>query len=190
LSSNTDYPKPSNEQERIEALERYDILDTPPEEAFDRITRMATKIFDVPVSLVSLIDEERQWWKSCIGVDQRQTDRRLAFCNYPVTTKKTFVIENALEDERFKDNRLVTGDMHIRAYAGVPLITEDNHVLGSLCVIDTEPREFSTTEIEILEGLGEETYSQLELRRTKKQFQKQTQELQILENAVSSAQEG
>lgn len=190
MVSKEDYPKPADEEERLEALDRYDILDTPPEEAFDRITRMATKIFDVPISLVSIIDEDRQWWKSCIGVDRRQTDRSLAFCNYPVVTHSMTVIEDATQDERVKNNNLVTGEMHIRAYAGVPLLTDDNHVLGTLCLIDTEPRTFTDTELEILEGLGEEVYSQLELRRSRQKIQKQTQELRMLENAISSTREG
>jgi diguanylate cyclase (GGDEF)-like protein/PAS domain S-box-containing protein len=190
LGDSRDFPLPENEQERLEALDQYDILDTPPEDAFNRLTRLASQMLDTPIALVSLIDEDRQWWKSCLGVDRRQTDRELAFCNFPVVTKQRTVIPDATQDERVKDNSLVTGDMHIRAYAGAPLLTEDNHVLGTLCVIDTEPHDFDEQDLDLLDDLAAEVISQLELRRTRSQLRKQSQELDMLENAMASTSEG
>jgi diguanylate cyclase (GGDEF)-like protein/PAS domain S-box-containing protein len=184
------FPSPPDEGKRLEALNRYDILDTPQEKAFDRITEMATIIFDLPIALVSLIDKDRQWCKSCIGVNRRQRDREPAFCNIPVKTKKTTVIPDATKDERFKNNVLVTDSMNIRFYAGAPLITDDNHVLGTLCVIDTEPRQFSNDQITLLESLAQDTFSQLELRRQQNQNLKLSRQLKMLDRALASVREG
>ncbi|MFB6345302.1 MAG: diguanylate cyclase [bacterium] len=184
------FPVPDNEEERLEELNRFQILDTPPEESFDRLTNLAVDIFDVPIALVSLIDDDRQWWKSCIGVDERQTDRELAFCNYPVAKQETLVVEDASEDDRFTDNELVTGEMNIRFYAGAPMMTDSGHALGTFCLIDTEPRELTESEISQLEALAEEAFSQMELRLTKNKLQERNEDLRVKERSLSSIKEG
>jgi len=145
---------PSDELERLTSLRSLAILDTPPEERFDRVTRMAKRLFDVPIALVSLIDENRQWFKSCMGLDVNETERRISFCGHAIVENGTFVIENALEDERFFDNPLVTGEPNIRFYAGQPLRTLSGQGLGTLCIIDKKPRNFDSEDYLILSDLA------------------------------------
>jgi len=128
------------EEERIKALHRLDILDTPGEERFDRFTRLATASFGVPMALVSLVDTDRQWFKSCIGIDSPGTPRSVAFCSHAVALDDLLVVPDARLDERFADNPLVTGAPHIRFYAGQPVRSLDGQPLGTLCIIDTRPR--------------------------------------------------
>lgn len=156
-----------NEAKRLAALRRYDILDTPPEEAFDRIADLATVIFDVPIALVSLVDEERQWFKACYGLDVRETSRDVSFCAYAMYADEVMVVPDATQDPRFQDNPLVTGELGIRFYAGAPLKTPDGHGLGSLCIIDTKPHAvFTTHQQQILTGLAAQVIAELELRLT------------------------
>jgi len=130
------------------------ILDTPAEERFDRVTRLAQRAFAVPISLVSLVDGNRQWFKSRQGLDATETPREISFCGHAILKKEVLVVENAIEDERFHDNPLVTCDPNIRFYAGYPLSAPDGNRIGTLCVIDREPREFSNEDVELLEELG------------------------------------
>ena len=154
-----------NEQNRLAALQRYDVLDTPPEEAFDRIVDLATIIFDVPIALVSLVDRERQWFKACYGLDVRETSREVSFCAHAILSDKVMVVPDAAQDPRFRDNALVTGGPGIRFYAGAPLRTADGHNLGSLCIIDTKPRAaFTAAQQSILAGLAAQVVDELELR--------------------------
>ena len=139
-------PELPNELERIAALVKLDILDTPPEERFDRITRLASQFFQVPIALVSIVDLSRQWFKSCYGLDASETSRDISFCGHAIVADETFVIENALEDPRFADNPLVAGDPKIRFYAGQPLHAGDNQLIGTFCLIDLVPRKFSCQE--------------------------------------------
>ena len=150
--------------ERLEALRRYDVLDTPPEERFDRVAELAAYLFDVPIALVSLVDADRQWLKACIGIDQRETDRSVSFCAHAIRADEPMVVEDATQDERFVDNPLVTGEPGIRFYAGAPLITPDGHALGTLCVIDTEPRQPDAEQLAHLERLAQVVIDELELR--------------------------
>eukprot|EP01117_Protostelium_nocturnum_P006479 TRINITY_DN2335_c0_g1_i1.p1 TRINITY_DN2335_c0_g1~~TRINITY_DN2335_c0_g1_i1.p1 ORF type:complete len:181 (-),score=53.62 TRINITY_DN2335_c0_g1_i1:542-1084(-) len=145
-------PKPANEVQRLAALKKLNILDTADEDVFDGITRVAKKIFDVPIILVSLVDENRQWFKSCIGLQTRETKRDIAFCAYAILsgTPEPLVINDAMEDPRFNNNPLVTGPPHIRFYAGAPLITKEGLPLGTLCVIDTKPRTLTEQNIQSL----------------------------------------
>lgn len=129
---------PVNEQERLSSLRSLQILDTPSEERFDRVTRMAMRLFGVPIALVSLVDENRQWFKSCFGLDVSETERRISFCGHAILQNDTLVIEDATQDERFHDNPLVTGEAGIRFYAGHPLRNMSGHGLGTLCIIDHE----------------------------------------------------
>jgi len=145
---------PRNEQSRLKSLRSLDILDTPPEERFDRYTRMAKRMFGVPIALVSLVDENRQWFKSCFGLPVRETPRDIFFCGHAILGKEVFVIPDALQDERFADNPLVTEEPHIRFYAGCPLSSLDGSKLGTLCIIDQEPREFTEEDIDTLHDLA------------------------------------
>ena len=158
-------PSSSPEADRLRALRRYQILDTSPEESFDRITRLAAHLFDVPVVLVTLVDKDRQWHKSCYGVDVRDVDRNHSFCAYNLVGDEVMVVEDARADDRFANNPLVTGPPHIRFYAGAPLVTSDGFTLGSLCVIDHAPRSFSAEQQEQLRDLAAMVLDELRLRR-------------------------
>lgn len=145
-----------DEARRVSALYLYGILDTRFEERFDRLTRIAAAIFNTPISLVSLVDRERQWFKSSYGMNVRQTARDVAFCSHAIQAADVFVVPDAYEDARFKHNPLVTGGPQIRFYAGAPLITSSKHALGTLCVIDHQPRrEFSVADQRVLRDLAD-----------------------------------
>jgi len=145
---------PLDETERLETLRALDVLDTAPEERFDRLTRMAKRLFNVPFALVSLVDENRQWFKSCIGLEATETSRDISFCGHAILGDDIFVIPNALEDARFKDNPLVTGDPHIRFYVGCPLKAHNGQKIGTLCIIDQEPRTFIQEDLDDLRDLA------------------------------------
>ncbi|WP_070969348.1 GGDEF domain-containing protein [Vibrio sonorensis] len=147
-------PFPDNEDIRLQNLRNLEVLDTAHEERFDRVTRLAKRLFDVPISLVSLVDSDRQWFKSCFGLPVSETPRDISFCGHAILSDQPFVIENTLEDSRFLDNPLVVSEPHIRFYAGVPLVYEDGSVLGTLCIIDTEPREFGQESLQDLIDLA------------------------------------
>ncbi|HBN14152.1 MAG: GGDEF domain-containing protein [Gammaproteobacteria bacterium] len=147
-------PIPADEKERLSQLRSLSILDTPPEERFDRVTRMARRLFGVPIALVSLVDENRQWFKSCFGLDATETGRDISFCGHAIVTSGTFVIEDATQDERFYDNPLVTGEPFIRFYAGHPLRTMSGQAMGTLCLIDREPRQFDDDDHAMLADLA------------------------------------
>jgi diguanylate cyclase (GGDEF)-like protein len=147
-------PRPPDEDVRLRTLRSLNILDTPAEERFDRLTRIARRIFHVPIALVSLVDENRQWFKSNAGLTIFETPRDISFCGHAILGDDVFIIPDALEDDRFADNPLVLHEPHIRFYAGCPLRSLDGSKLGTLCIIDTEPRGLTEEEIEILRDLA------------------------------------
>ena len=159
-------PLPLNEPERLQALCSYGVLDTEPEPAFDDLTALAAELCDAPMSMISLVDTDRQWFKSRVGLDVTQTPRDQAFCAYALHSDEPLVVEDATRDPRFADNPMVTGAMHLRFYAGVPLINEDGLTLGTLCVMGTQPRTLSDHQRTALGRLGRQAVALLELRRT------------------------
>jgi len=158
-------PLPDNELARLDALHQYQILDTPPEKAFDDLTFLAAQVCQTPIALISLVDGSRQWFKSKLGLTITETERDVAFCAYAIQQQRMLVVKNALADKRFATNPLVTKDPNIRFYAGVPLVTPEGFVIGTLCVIDTVPRDLSLEQMEALRGLGSQVMAQFEMRR-------------------------
>jgi len=158
--------KPENEAQRIEKLEQLDILDTESEERFDRVTRLARRLFDVPIAVVSLVDRDRQWFKSCYGIDAQETERDVSFCGHAILGKDPFVIPDASQDERFVDNPFVIGEPGVRFYAGIPLVLQDDLVLGTLCIIDTKPRQLSDEQVSDLIDLAKIVEQELTTRVT------------------------
>lgn len=170
-----DSPAPSNApdldntNERQAALRRYHVLDTAPEETFDRITSLVATVCNVPTALISLINKERQWFKSCFGFDRRETDVETSFCVHAVHEGQMIVVEDAANDPRFADNPMVTGPPHVRFYAGAPLTTPDGVHIGTLCIMDYEPRTFDASQREILTRLADTVVDQFERRSAEAQ---------------------
>jgi PAS domain S-box-containing protein len=194
-------PAASDEVARLAALRRYQILDTPAEPAFDRIVRLAALLLDVPIALISLVDVDRQWFKARYGLDAPQTPRTIAFCEHALCSSNILVVTDAKLDPRFSDNPLVTGEPHIRFYAGAPLVTHDGFKLGTICAIDRAPRELNARDAAILAALSEQVVHELEVRaalgelyrevaegrRTKRTLQGEGVKLESLLNATESA---
>jgi len=180
-------PNPPNEAERLAALRHYEILDTPAEAELDDFTQLASEICGTPVALISLVDAQRQWFKSKVGTEATETSREIAFCAHAIQSKELFEVPNAQKDERFHDNPLVTGSPDVQFYAGMPLTTPDGLNIGALCVIDHTPRHLTAPQREALARLGRQVVSQLELRKANRLLAQQA-ELQraILENAANA----
>lgn len=157
--------KLSDEPARIAALHRYEVLDTPAEEPFDKITTLVKTVLQVPISAVSLVDNDRQWFKSIDGLDSTETARSISFCSHAIKDVTPLVIPDATKDERFSSSPLVVEAPHIRSYVGAPLRTPDGYNLGALCAMDTVPRTFSDAQLGILTNLAAIVVDELELRR-------------------------
>jgi len=179
-----------NEAERLEVLRNYQILDTPPEKAFDDLVQLAAYICGTPVSLVSLIDAERQWFKAKKGFDGiTSTSREMAFCQYGMLSNDIFEVEDATKDPLFQNNPLVTNEVNIRFYAGAPLITPEGQPLGTICTLDTVPRRLNDEQRESLRILAREVVSHLELRRARLQLEQEQQKLEGLLRLANDAAE-
>lgn len=152
------------EAARLAALRRYRILDTEPERSFDDLALLASHICGTPMALITLVDEHRQWFKSRVGVTIAETSRAVSFCTHAIRERDLFVVQDALNDERFRNNPQVTGAPHYRFYAGAPLITPQGHALGTLCVADRKPRTLTPDQVEALDALRRQVEAQLELR--------------------------
>jgi GAF domain-containing protein len=158
-------PKPKNEVRRLKVLWQYDVLDTVPEAVFDELTSLAALICDAPIALITLIDENRQWFKSKVGVNLSETSRDISFCAHAIVKQDLMIVPDATKDKRFKANPLVVSAPKIRFYAGMPLITPDGHALGTLCVVDLKPRQLTEAQKSALTVLARHVMTQLEIRR-------------------------
>ena len=176
---------PLNEIMRIKALHDLAILDSPREQNFDDIAHVAMQLCNVPIAVVSLVDVNRQWFKSCLGLDATETPRDVAFCAHAILAPdEVLMIEDATKDIRFSDNSLVTGPPHIRFYAGAPLISEDGYALGTLCVIDSKPRSLSVAQCEALQALARQVIHLLQLKSMHDAMQQHSARLQLVVDKV------
>ena len=177
-------PLPLDEHQRLEELRQYDVLDTAAEADIDDLTFLAAHICHAPIALVSLVDATRQWFKSKVGIDVTETSRTIAFCAHAILGKDVFTVPDALADDRFADNPLVTGEPRVRFYAGAPLVTSNGYPLGTLCVIDRQARTFLPEEKEALQVLSRQVVQRLEHRRQLKELRRATIERQQAQQAV------
>jgi serine phosphatase RsbU (regulator of sigma subunit) len=177
-------PPPANEADRLAALLRYEIQDTEMEAEFEEITQVVSRLCNTPISLITLIDENRQWFKSRLGLPAAQMSREHAFCAHAILGNDLFQVYDARLDPRFRENPLVTGDPNICFYAGMPLTTPDGHNLGTLCVIDREPRELTTEQMDSLRILARQVMTQLELRLHLRRAERATAELEAQKKLV------
>lgn len=177
-------PFPEHEDMRLQALESYAILGTEAEASYDALVELTAYICQTPIALISLIDQDRQWFKARVGLSTEETPRELAFCAHAILQEDVFVVEDTLQDPRFADNPLVSGDPKIRFYAGAPLRSREGFGLGTLCAIDTQPRKISSIQMTALETLAEQTRVQLELRRQSLDLERLVQQQSRLFNIL------
>jgi len=163
-------PPTEDEATRLKTLYYYDVLDSQAEKIFDDLTQLAAQICDTPITLISLVDANRQWFKSKVGLDAQETSRDVAFCSHAIHQKEIFEVEDTLHDKRFFDNPLVISEPNIRFYAGTPLVSHDGHAIGTLCVIDDKPNKLTRNQRQALEVLGRSVISQMELRKNIKEL--------------------
>lgn len=169
--------KPANESARLEALRAYRLLDTQSEQPFDDIVKEVARLLNMPIALVSLVDDERQWFKAKVGIDACETSRDVSFCGHAILSPGVMVVKDATKDPRFADNPLVTGPPHIRFYAGAPLVDAYGMLLGTLCVVDTKPRGLSPKEELLLINKAGEVIEQVRRRDSAKEAERFIQQL-------------
>ncbi|HEY0406232.1 MAG TPA: GAF domain-containing protein [Pyrinomonadaceae bacterium] len=158
-------PLPDNEAARLEALHQYQVLDTEPDETLNDLTRLAAYICGTPIALITLIDLNRQWFKARIGLSEQETSRDVSFCGHAIMQDGPFIVRDAMDDQRFRNNPLVISTPNIRFYAGSPLMTPEGFKLGTLCVIDRVPRDLNPEQVAALRMLSNQVITQLDLRR-------------------------
>lgn len=169
---------PNNEYGRLQKLKGYQVLDTSAEKEYDDITKLASFICETPIALISLVDKDRQWFKSKIGLNPPELARDIAFCAHTILTDDVLIVSDSSKDQRFYDNPLTTNSPHIQFYAGAPLITPDGWKIGTLCVIDRKPRELSKEQLSALKTLSQNVVALLELRLNR-------QKVKDLERAIN-----
>jgi len=177
-------PTPADETSRLHRLHDLEILDTPPEQEFDEIVALAASVCGSPMSLISLIDADRQWFKAKLGVDLQETSRDLSFCAYAILGRDLMVVPDATRDSRFATNPLVLAPAGIRFYAGAPLVTADGHSLGTLCVVDAEPRRLNFEQLQALRALARQVTAQLELRQCAQQISRVSSQKSVADQRV------
>lgn len=160
------FPLPANESSRIRDLRDADLLHTPAEDVFDAFAEIAAAVMQTPIAMISLVGEDFQWFKAKVGVDVCSTARSASFCTHAILETRPLIVRDALLDDRFKDSPLVTGPPYVRFYAGAPLYTHQGHAIGSLCAIDTVPRDPTETQIQLLERMAIQVMELVEARRT------------------------
>jgi anti-sigma regulatory factor (Ser/Thr protein kinase) len=180
---------PADEAARLAALREHDILDTAPERSYDDLTLLASHICGTPIALLTLVDADRQWFKSRVGMTVAETSRAISFCTHAIQHRDVMVVPDARADARFCENPQVTGDPHIRFYAGAPLVTRDGHALGTLCVVDRVARTLAPEQLEALDALRHQAEAQLELRRTVIELQRAHAEQDALIDELRAAHE-
>jgi len=180
-------PRPANEARRLETLSRYEVMDTPQDQAFDDLVALAATLLGTPIALVTLVDAERQWFKAKLGLDGSGTSRDDSFCAHALGSPDLLVVEDAAQDERFRDNPLVLGDPNVRFYAGAPLVAPDGSGLGALCVLDRSPRTLTNEQADVLRLLSRQVMAQLELRRLLRQADRRRRDLLSVFDALPAA---
>ena len=169
----------TEDQQRLEALQEYGIMDTPPEEEFDNITALASRICGTPISLITLLDDQRQWFKAAVGIDIKETPIEYAFCAYAIKNPSDpTVVPDSRKDERFADNPFVTGEPYIVFYAGMPLVDEKGFALGSLCVLDVEEHTLTPFQLTALKQLARQVVSLLHLKKKNRDLEKRVETLE------------
>ncbi len=182
-------PVSKNEKKRLKVLWEYGVLDTVPEEVFDDLTELAARICEAPIALITLVDEERQWFKSKVGVTLNETSREISFCAHAIHQPELFIVPDATQDHRFAKNPFVIADPKVRFYAGAPLVTPDGYALGTLCVIDKVPRELRPDQKQALRILARHVVSQLELRRRSHQLVDATKQREGIQKELDQVRE-
>jgi signal transduction histidine kinase len=182
-------PTPPDEPARLEALRRYDVLDSQAEQAFDDLTALAASVCRTPISLVTFVDADRQWFKSRVGLELEETSRDVSFCAHAMLADGLFVVRDLSEDRRFADNPLVAGGPEVRFYAGRPLVTPEGHALGTLCVLDRVPRELDRAQLDALEALGRQALALLEHRRAQGLLRREIALVELLRESATAANE-
>lgn len=177
-------PCPNNEEARLDALRQYRLLDTAPERVYDDVVALASQVCGTPIALISLLDSHRQWFKAKVGLEVSETPRDISFCGHVIAGEGTMVVEDALADHRFSDNPLVLGSPGIRFYAGSPLLSPDGHALGTLCVIDRQPRKITEEQRAALESLTRLVAHLIESRRIAEQLADVLSNMKVLQGLL------